>query len=77
MGFLLGDANFRQHIEDGLAFNFQLPGEIVDSNFAHPCFWCLHPVPLSLHINLTVSVVVPNVPVMRLLVLLRICLLDV
>jgi len=42
MGLLLGDANHGQHIENGLALNFQFSREIVDSNFAHPCFWCLH-----------------------------------
>jgi len=42
MGLLLGDADFRQYIENGLALDFQFSGEIVDSNFAHPCFWCLH-----------------------------------
>jgi hypothetical protein len=36
MGFLLGDTDFRQRIEDGFAFYFQLSGQIVDSNLAHP-----------------------------------------
>jgi hypothetical protein len=26
MGLLLGDTDFREDIENGLAFNFQLPG---------------------------------------------------
>jgi hypothetical protein len=42
MGFLLSNPNFGQYIEYCLAFNFQFSGEIVNSNFAHPCFWCLH-----------------------------------
>jgi hypothetical protein len=33
---LLGDANFRQHVENGFALYFQLSGQIVDSNFTHP-----------------------------------------
>jgi len=36
MGLLLGDANFGQRIEDRLAFDFQLPGQIIDSNLTHP-----------------------------------------
>jgi hypothetical protein len=38
MGFLLGDSNFREDIENSLAFDFQLPGQIVDSNLTHPPF---------------------------------------
>jgi hypothetical protein len=38
MGLLLGDANRRQSIENDLAFNFQLSGQIVDSNLTHPPF---------------------------------------
>ena len=38
MGLLLGDPDVRQRIENGFAFNFQLPGEIVDSNLTHPAF---------------------------------------
>jgi hypothetical protein len=38
MGLLLGDAHLSQHIENSFAFNFQLPGQIVDSNLAHPPF---------------------------------------
>ena len=30
-----------QHVENSFAFNFQLPGEIVDSNLAHPAFLVL------------------------------------
>jgi hypothetical protein len=41
---LLGDADFDQHIENRFAFNFQLPGQIVDSNLTHPPFLC--PAPL-------------------------------
>lgn len=36
MGLFLGDADFRQRIEDGFTFDFQLSGQIVDSNLAHP-----------------------------------------
>jgi hypothetical protein len=38
MGFLLGDASFRQHIKNGFAFDLQFPGQIVDSNLVHPPF---------------------------------------
>jgi hypothetical protein len=36
MRFLLGDANFGQHIENGFAFYFQLSCQIVNSNLTHP-----------------------------------------
>jgi hypothetical protein len=35
MGFLLGDSYFRQYIENGLALDFELSGQIVDSNLTH------------------------------------------
>lgn len=35
MRFLLGDADFGQHIENCLALNFQLSGQVVDSNLTH------------------------------------------
>jgi hypothetical protein len=54
--FLLSNAYFRKCVENRFAFDFQLPGQIVDSNLAHPPFSFLRTVPLSLHINLTVSV---------------------
>ncbi len=38
MRFLLGDSNMRERVENGFAFNFQFPGEIVDSNLTHPAF---------------------------------------
>ena len=38
MGLLLGHPDCFQDIENSLAFNFQLPSEIVDSNLAHPAF---------------------------------------
>jgi hypothetical protein len=41
MGFLLGDTDGGQEIEDFLALNFQLPGQIVDSNLR------LHPLCVS------------------------------
>jgi hypothetical protein len=36
MGLLLRDACLGQHIQNGFAFDFQLSGQIVDSNLAHP-----------------------------------------
>jgi hypothetical protein len=38
MALLLGDPDFRKHIENRFAFDFQLPCQIVDSNLAHPPF---------------------------------------
>ena len=38
MGLLLRHSDERQRVENGFAFNFQLPGEIVDSNLTHPAF---------------------------------------
>jgi hypothetical protein len=38
MRFFLGHANGRQRVENRPAFNFQLPGQIVDSNLTHPPF---------------------------------------
>jgi len=39
VGFLFGDAKGRQEIEDLLAFDFHLPGQIVNSNLRlHPPF---------------------------------------
>ena len=35
MGFLLGDAKFRQHLENGMRGNLELPGQFIDANFAH------------------------------------------
>jgi hypothetical protein len=55
MRLLLGDSDFGKNVENRLAFDFQFSGQIVNSNLAHPlCF--LRSIPLSLHINLTVSV---------------------
>jgi hypothetical protein len=54
MGLLLGDADFRQHIENGFAFDFQFSRQIVNSNFTHPPLCPSGLFPLSLHINLTV-----------------------
>jgi hypothetical protein len=42
---LLSDSNFGENIKNGLAFNFQLPGQIVDSNLTHPPFLCPAPAP--------------------------------
>jgi len=38
MGLLLRDPNFGKHVKNGLALDFQFPGQIVDSNLAHPPF---------------------------------------
>jgi len=38
MGLLLRHPDGGQHVEDGFTFHFQLSGEIVDSNLAHPTF---------------------------------------
>ena len=34
--FLLSNAYFRKCVENRFAFDFQLPGQIVNSNLAHP-----------------------------------------
>jgi hypothetical protein len=36
MGLLFGDPDFKQHVENRLALDFQFSGQIVDSNLAHP-----------------------------------------
>jgi len=36
MGLLFRDPDFCQYVENGFALNFQLSGQIVDSNLAHP-----------------------------------------
>jgi len=41
MGLLLRHPDSGQRVEDGFTLNFQLPGEIVDSNLAHPAFLVL------------------------------------
>jgi hypothetical protein len=35
VSLFLGDAYRRQHVQDGFAFNFQFPCQIVDSNLTH------------------------------------------
>ena len=35
VSFLLGDAELRQHFEDGMRGDLELPGQLVDANFAH------------------------------------------
>jgi uncharacterized protein YwbE len=47
MRLLLGHSDERQHVENGLAFDFQLSGEIVDSNLTHPAFLVLRILPKS------------------------------
>jgi hypothetical protein len=38
MRLLLGYPDNGQHIENGFTFDFQLPGQIVNSNLTHPPF---------------------------------------
>jgi hypothetical protein len=38
MRFLLSNAYFGKCVENSFAFDFQLPGQIVNSNLAHPPF---------------------------------------
>jgi len=38
MRLLLGHTDVWQRVENSFALNFQLPGEIVDSNLTHPAF---------------------------------------
>jgi hypothetical protein len=45
MGFLLGNPYFRQYIENGLALDFELSGQIVDSNLTHQPFSLLRTAP--------------------------------
>ena len=53
---LLGHSHERERVENSLALYFQLSGEIVDSNLAHPAF--LYPAfCLGLHFGLTESIV--------------------
>jgi hypothetical protein len=40
----LSDADFDQNVKNRLALDFQFPGQIVNSNLAHPPFPC--PAPL-------------------------------
>jgi hypothetical protein len=44
MRLLLSDADFDQDIENRFAFDFQFPGQIVDSNLTHPPFLCSAPL---------------------------------
>jgi len=49
MGLFFGDTEGRQEVEDFLALNFQLSGQIVDSNLGlHPPLY-FSEFPLSLH----------------------------
>ena len=38
MTLLLGDSDFRKHVENRLTLDFQFSRQIVDSNLAHPPF---------------------------------------
>ena len=50
MRFFLGDSDKRKRIKNGFTLHFQFPGEIVDSNLAHPpLFENLLPKALSAH----------------------------
>lgn len=35
VGLLLGDTELGQHVDDGVRGDFQLPCELIDSNFTH------------------------------------------
>jgi hypothetical protein len=35
VGFLLGYTELGQHVDDGMRGDFQLPCELIDSNFTH------------------------------------------
>jgi hypothetical protein len=35
VSLLLGDAELRQHLKDAMRGDLELPGQLVDSNFAH------------------------------------------
>jgi hypothetical protein len=50
VGFLLGDPNFFQDVQNGLAFHLKLSGQIIDSNF-HP--FSVPSNPLRAHMDLT------------------------
>jgi hypothetical protein len=54
MGFLFGNAEQRKYVENGLALNFQIPGQVVDSNLVllHPAFRFLPHFWLRVHICL-------------------------
>src|SRR5262245_41354982 len=56
MRLFLGNANFGQHVENGFALDFQLSGQIVDSDLTHSPRRSSNSSPLSLHRNLTDSV---------------------
>jgi hypothetical protein len=38
MRLFFGHSDLQQHVENGLTFDFQFPGKIVDSNLTHPAF---------------------------------------
>jgi hypothetical protein len=47
VSLLLGDSDYREHIQNGFALDFQFSCEIVDSNLTHPPFRVLRVVPRS------------------------------
>ena len=53
MRLLLGDPDFVQHVQNGLALHLKLSGQIIDSNF-HP-FSVPSRYPLSVHMDLTLK----------------------
>lgn len=54
VSLLLGDSDNREHIQNGLAFNFQFSCQIVDSNLTHRPFLC-SALCLGIHCILTES----------------------
>jgi hypothetical protein len=50
MCLLFGNADQGQGIKNSLALDFQLPGQIIDSNLTHPLSRSLPPIPLSSHV---------------------------
>jgi len=57
VGLFLGDANFRQDIQNCLGFYLKLSGQIIDSNF-HP-FSISSRISLRDHNDLTVFCLTP------------------
>jgi len=35
VGLLLGDSQFREHIQNHSGFDFEIPGQFVDADFLH------------------------------------------
>jgi len=45
VSLFLGNSDFRKHVENGFALDFQFSCQIIDSNLAHPPFLLLHRLP--------------------------------